>query len=128
MTESELIESAALFYQLAIAAMVFYLSVVTGYLIAAHLVGAKLARSQAILVTCLFVFFALFSVWGSVAFFMIGSHFYHEAETSKLFLSKQWVPAYAVIGTGELLGVIASLHFMHNLRKKQRNRANEIDA
>ena len=55
MTEAELVEAWGLFLGNSQTALGLYLSVLTGYLIIAYLVGNKLTRTQVVIVTILYV-------------------------------------------------------------------------
>ena len=56
MTEAELVESITSYYDLAGGAMSLYVTVSTGYLIAAYLIGSKLTSSQMIVISTLYAF------------------------------------------------------------------------
>ena len=54
MTEAELVESITSYYDLAGNAISSYVTVTTGYLVAAYLIGAKLSRSQMVVISTLY--------------------------------------------------------------------------
>ncbi len=116
MSEAELLEAAANFHSLAMAAMVFYLSIISGYLVVAHFAGAALARSQAFLVTCLFLAFSIFALWGSVVYFWIASYFLQQAAAYESLRTEEWVSPAVAVGIVELLGIVGGLKFMRDIR------------
>jgi hypothetical protein len=118
LSEAELVEATSNFHSLAMAAMVFYLSIVSGYLIVAHFAGAEMARSQAALVTCLFLAFSFFAMWGSVVYFWVASHFFHQTEAYGFLQTEELVSPAVIIGIVELLGVVGSLKFMRDIRAR----------
>ena len=59
MTEAELIESAGIYYSLVADMLSIYLTATTGFLIVAYLIGDKLTRSQLIIVSGLYLVFAV---------------------------------------------------------------------
>jgi len=99
-------------------AVTLYLTVVTTYLVAAYLAGAKLTSFQALLTTSLFVAFALVFTFGSVAFFR------SSTEITARFGSEVGIPTFPiliawVIGCTEILGILGSLKFMFDVRSKK---------
>ncbi len=122
MSEAELIETFTNFHTLAMGAMVFYLSIVTAYLIVARFAGAELERSQVVIITGLFVVFAAFAVWGSVWYFGIGGLFWGQTEANTRLRVQQILRPDLVIGIAEVLGVFASLKFMLDVRRNRPDR------
>lgn len=100
----------------AMGAITLYLSIVSGYLIAAHTAGNTLSRFQAALITILFLAFSLFFTVGSFGFFMsaYGIVVLSDAEgfgvTARIY-------AFWIAGA-QLLGIIGSLVFMYEARRK----------
>ena len=119
MSEAELIETFTNFHSLAMGAMVFYLSIVTAYLVVARFVGAELERSQVVIITGLFLVFAAFAVWGSVWYFGMGGIFLGETETYARLEVQQLVQPDLVIGIAEVLGIVAGLKFMLDVRRNR---------
>ena len=64
MTESELVEAIASFYDLVLSAIGLYVTVCTGYLVAAYLIGSNLTKLQASIVSALFCFVAAVTAYG----------------------------------------------------------------
>ena len=96
-------------------AVTLYLTVITTYLVAAYLAGAKLTRFQALLTTSLFVVFALVFTFGSVAFFR------SSTEITARYGSEVGIPTFPIvfawiIGCVEIFGILGSLKFMFDVR------------
>ncbi len=118
MSEAEQLETAALYFDLALSCVMLYLSLVSGYLGVAHFVGARLRKGQVIFITSIFVAFALFATWGSSGFFLVAEYFYRNAESYQYFPTDEWIPAYVIVSVVEALGILVSLIFMRDIRLK----------
>lgn len=64
MTESELVEAIASFYDLVLSAIGLYVTVCSGYLVVAYLIGSKLTKLQMAIVSALFCFVSGFTTYG----------------------------------------------------------------
>lgn len=64
MTEAELVESIALFYDLTLTAIGLYITVCSGYLAAAYLIGSSLTKLQASIISALFCFVTGVTAYG----------------------------------------------------------------
>jgi len=111
MTEYELMDLSASFADTAVSALMGYCTVLTAYFIVAYAVGASLNRSQVIAVTGLFLVMALFMIWGTVAYF-------YTSYSYRLLAGRYFspFPPYAVASPLLLLGVVAGLKFMWDVR------------
>ena len=120
MTEFEIVEAYMSSQSMAMSAMVIYLTIVSGYLIAAYMAGANLTRSQLLFISSLFVMFSLFSVWGSVAYFAIGDQYGYQSDTLGIARYRLFgiTPPIAV-GLVELLGILGCLLFMRDIRSAE---------
>ena len=94
------------------------LSIVSGYLITAYLIGAKLTRSQITILTTMFLFVMGFLAWSMSAYAYWGSFFAelgrNEATGANLFRPSAWT-----IGAIALLNLFTTamcLLFMWNVR------------
>ena len=58
MTESELIEAITSYFDIALVALTLYVTISSGYLIVAYMVGGNLTNSQALIVSTLYCFVA----------------------------------------------------------------------
>lgn len=97
-------------------AITVYLTVVTGYLVAAYMVGPKLSKSQLIIVTLLFLLFAL--IFGVASFMFFNSAMnvpFDDGSVGNGILG--WAPL--AILSGEFLGMVAAMKFMFDIRKKK---------
>ncbi len=116
MSEAELLETVTNYHELAVSAMVFYLSIVTAYLVAAHLVGDELERPQVATITFLFVAFSSFATAGSVGYFWQASYYFRETQAYQILQLEELVSPHVLIGAAEVLGIFASLWFMRGVR------------
>lgn len=100
----------------AMEASTLYLSVLTGYLVVAYAVGKDLSKFQLFLITSLFIAFSGFFGSGSYSFFMIGHGLQIQwgADT----YSGAYMSFALWIGSVQALGIIGSLYFMYEARKK----------
>ena len=102
-----------------------YLSVVTGYLIAAYLAGSKLKQSQASLINTFFVVSAFYFSW---------STFINNMAVTIFQLQMERVPNFLLYAVGALnlailvtmvAGVFACLRFMKDARRESGNESDE---
>jgi hypothetical protein len=118
MTEAEAVEAATAFWNLFITMMTLYLSATSGYLVVAYLVGGKLTFTQVFTISCLYVLFALFSVYGSVGFALRGIDYVAEMMKHRpdaLFFGRaEGVTFLAILLVS---GIFASLKFMWDVRR-----------
>jgi hypothetical protein len=117
MSESELVEAWGLFLGNSQAGLGLYLSILSGYLIIAYLVGAKLTRAQVSIVTALFVFSTAsvslwFAAWSQRAleFAMEAKQLNPDRQVSNS------TEALLIFTSMLFLGIIASLYFMWSIR------------
>jgi hypothetical protein len=103
-----------------IQALMLYLTVSSGYLIVAYLVGAKLTKAQAVFVSTLFFVCAFYALWGVCQYWHSGdqarialeaSEAVSEIELNYLGIS----PVVIALPMG-LLGIIGCLKFMWDVR------------
>jgi hypothetical protein len=117
MTEAELVEAWGLFLGNSQSGLGLYLSIISGYLIIAYLVGAKLTRVQASIVTTLFAFASVsVSLWFAAWW---GRALEFAMEAKQLNPSRQVdnSPEAIMVFTLMLwLGIVASLYFMWSVR------------
>ena len=117
MTEYELVDVLISYNTAAMSALALYLTTASGYLIAAYLAGANLTRSQAVFVSVLFIVFALFFGYGSVAYFSRGLVIADELRKMN---PGEWygLAAWLIVTVAGLclVGIFASLKFMLDVR------------
>ena len=117
MTEAELVDAWGLFLGNSQTALGLYLSVLTGYLIIAYLVGEKLTRTQVVIVTVLYVCAnTIISLW----FFAWWSRALEFAMEAKQLNPNRQV-ANSVGATWSItvmlfMAIVASLYFMWSIR------------
>lgn len=95
-------------------AITVYLTVITGYLVAAYMAGPKLTRSQLVIVSLLFLLFA--SIFSIATYLLINAAMnlqFDDGQVGTGFLA--WVPLLALVG--ELAGIVAALKFMVDIRR-----------
>ena len=116
MTEAELVQHFWSSVENAISTTIMYISVFSGYLIIAYLVGARLTPIQALITTGAFVVFGVWCMWGATVFwnsaYVVGMELHHiRPELVPLDLN----PA-VVCFTLLSIGVFGALKFMWDVR------------
>jgi hypothetical protein len=122
MTHYEALDLAQSTFSNSLAAYAIFLSIVSGYLITAYLVGSELSRIQVRLLTLLFLIVAAILIWSMSAYAYWGDAFSTVARgenRERTFMTAQsWLPAFlAVINS---LTVIGCIFFMWNVRHTKR--------
>ncbi len=112
MSEAEFISSYTALLNGSLAAVALYLTTISGFLIAAYLVGSKLNRSQLTIISTLFVTFSTLMAYVS----------YSLAERAVI-LEVQFDGSRDVLDWGtyvllalEVFGILASVKFMIDIR------------
>ena len=118
MTEAELVEAWGLFLGNSQTGLGLYLSLLTGYLIIAYLVGEKLTRSQVLIVSILYFFAnSMISLW----FFAWWSRALEFAmEAKQLNPDRQVANSQGItlsITAFLFMAIVASLYFMWSVRR-----------
>jgi hypothetical protein len=117
MTESELVEAWGIFLGNSQTAMALYLSILSGYLIIAYIVGRKLSRVQVIILSTMFFFASAFCTLVLTTWWQRALEFAHEARAINperiVSNSQEGVYTVAVLFS---VGILASLYFMWNVR------------
>lgn len=117
LSESELIEAMGTYYDLVGDMLSLYLTITSGFLIVAYLVGIKLTRTQLVIVSGLYLAFAIVASYLAVGYGLRGL-FYAE----QLAILSPSTPLGAtlvvpiIMGTVLLVGIFASLKFMWDVR------------
>ena len=118
MTEPELVEAIASFYSLVLTAMGLYVSVCSGYLVAAYLIGSNLTKLQTLIISALYCFVAGTMTYGVFGWFN-RAFSYLEALHS---VGDSGLGASGAPVVGDLLtaimvaGILACLKFMWDVR------------
>jgi hypothetical protein len=92
-------------------AMALYVTVTSGYLLVAYLVGKDLTRLQAAIISVLYVVFSAFNTFAVVSYFQVAYYYGHTYGTG---LVPSW-PPYGM-GTLFIFGILACLKFMWDVR------------
>jgi hypothetical protein len=116
MTEAELLEHYWNAQGMAVNAFVAYISILSGYLVVAFIIGVKLTRAQTIFMSIGFMVFQVFCIWGTFTYWNMG---YIAAATLKSALPEilpiELNPAY-LAGILQFGGVVGALKFMWDIR------------
>ena len=96
-------------------AVTLYLSVVSGYLIAAYTAGKNLEGFRMLLVTLLFLAFSIFFTIGTYTFLVLANGMYSEwgpdAYDGSITFYAYWISG------AQVLGILGSLYFMYSTHK-----------
>ena len=123
MSEFAFVEAFSALMSASLSAMGLYFTAVTGYLIAAYLIGERLTRSQLMIISTLFVIFALIMIFSgfSMAERAIELEVAFEGERDALDYA-----GYVLLISG-ILGILASLKFMADVRNPKGVKDREVD-
>ncbi len=123
MTEYELLDLVAGAMDGMYDSTTLFLSIVSGYLLVAYLVGAKLTRAQVLIISTLFVVGAGLQCWALLTQEVaIEEYLAAKAQLSPLTKFQYSVAngnAGTLIATAMALGTIAALYFMWSVRRSQ---------
>jgi len=117
-TEYELRDLQISLTSVGIAEFVAFVTIVSGYLAVAYLVGNKLSRSQLIVINFLYLFVAavvIFTLYAMMNEFQSISVRLQELNQSQVRRIPSWYPGLNLVMCSAI--VIASLKFMLDLRK-----------
>ena len=118
MGEAELIDAYISASELAVQTMMFYLTIVTGYVVVAHFAGATLLTRQIVFVNSIFVVFGFLAVWGSVGYFTTASHFWLQTAAYAAIQDEEFLGPAVLVGSIESAGILASLLYMRDIRSR----------
>lgn len=117
MTEAELIEAASNNWSNVISLLTLFITVISGYLIVAYLVGKELKSEQVFLVNSLygaFIGFCLFAVYQMSSAAVENGNLAIELSTQRTVAPQKWLPfAFLAIMVPMIL---ASFKFMWDIR------------
>ena len=118
MTESELIEAITSYFDIALVALTLYVTICSGYLIVAYMVGGNLTNSQALIVSTLYCFVAAtttyaFHTWSVRSFDYLSFQESSGLSSIELGATPSMGSTLTVI---MLAGVLACLKFMWDIR------------
>ena len=83
MTEYELLDLIAGSINSMYDSVVLYLSIISGYLLVAYLVGAKLTQQQTLIISVLFVAGAAMQCWGLVTYQLANEEYLAAKELTR---------------------------------------------
>ena len=122
MTEYELADLLNSNGQALVETFAVFVSLMAAYLVAVYLVGDKLARSQLMIISCLYVVAGLFFIWTTLAF---ANRAIYYADAMEALHPDQTYGAQPfarnIIVLAMLLGMIASLWFVRKVRHTRNN-------
>ena len=118
MTESELVEAITSYFDIAVAALTLYVTICSGYLIVAYMVGGNLTNSQAFIVSTLYCFVAgvttyAFRTWSQRSFDYLA--FQESSGLSSIDIEAS-PTALSLMTAIMFAGVVACLKFMWDVR------------
>ena len=116
MTPAELIESMMVTTQTALTALAIYLTVLTGYMVAAYAVGTDLTKHQVWFINFLFVTFEVPMCWATFMLFNLTANIpvaFGDQEYSGIAMGFN-VLLFAV----QLFAIVGALVFLIAIRKK----------
>lgn len=120
MTEYELLDLIAGSINSMYDSVVLYLSIISGYLLVAYLVGAKLTQAQTLIISVLFVAGAAMQCWGLVTYQLANEEYLAAKELiSPLTEYQRGLATHGggrIIATVMAAGIFASLFFMWQVR------------
>jgi hypothetical protein len=126
MSEADLAESFWNAQEMGVNALMVYMTVISGYLVVAYLVGADLTVNQSRFISALFVVFALFSLWGVVQYWWTGEQIRRFLDSTDLArvatLNALDLNPALIGGPMGLAGIVGALRFMADVRKDDRTR------
>jgi hypothetical protein len=121
MTHYEMLDLAQSQMSNATANYAVFLSVVTGYLVAAYLIGADLTQAQVRLLTALFLMVTAVLIWSVSAYVYWADRYSTLArgdDVARSIMAPQpWLPIF--MATINLLTVAGCLFFMRNVRDRK---------
>ncbi len=121
MTPYESLDLAQSAFSNGLASYAIFLSIVTGYLVTAYLVGRELSRMQVWLLTLLFLVVVSMLIWSMSAYTywgeVFGSMARPEGVERSTMAAQPWLPAFVAIFNGAT--AVACLFFMWNVRRQK---------
>jgi hypothetical protein len=118
MTEAELVEAITSYFDIAVATLTLYMTVCSGYLIVAYMVGGNLTTSQAFIVSTLYCFIAAVTTYAFYAWAQRALDYLVIQESSGISsIDTAATPIMASVLTAIMsAGVLACLKFMWDVR------------
>ena len=106
--------------EMAVQALMLYLTVITGYLIAIYFIGAKLTKSQSLFISAIFTVFAGYSLWGVAQYWTSGYQAYlvrgDQGVLEAVELNYFGINPAIIATPMGLIGIYGALKFMWDVR------------
>lgn len=121
MSEADLAESFWNAQEMGVNALMLYLTVISGYLVVAYLVGRDLTVSQSRFISSIFVVFSGYALWGVVQYWWTGDQLRvflesHEFGRVATLNALSLNPAL-IAGPMGFAGILGALRFMFDTRR-----------
>jgi hypothetical protein len=117
MSEAEIVQNYWSGHEMAMDSFLAYLTILSGYLVAAFIVGERLTKLQALIINFGFITFTSLTIWGAVTFWnatyvtAVKVASTHPELTSGDWLNPAYVGLVCMVG-----GLIAACKFMWDIR------------
>jgi hypothetical protein len=119
MSEAEVLQAAQAAWSNVLSIAAMQLTLLSGYLIVAYVVGRELSRSQVVIVNLLYLTMYGLLAFASYTFVMRAAHLMQYAvELSNQRLTPAWPKVAIVTSVVFVLAMVASLKFMWDIRHK----------
>ena len=117
MTEYELVDNAMTYFNAALTAFGMYITVLSGYVIAAFVAGERLDRAQVWIINVLFCCAASVFILGTVACYARVNEYANRVLELDPNRTSYFTESAAIgIGLLQILGIAACLYFMWSVR------------
>lgn len=104
-----------------------YLTILSGYLAVAYLVGAQLTRGQLKLVNAMFVLSSVYFLWSTMTMWLAGLSTYLQAAAGGWVVSLYITAALNIfLAVAMLAGVFAGVQFMNRIRREAAKQASSM--
>jgi hypothetical protein len=113
----ELIEAAGTYYGLGVDVLTLYITITSGYLIVAYLIGDKLTKTQVAIVNTLYIVMSSITAYGTTIWIVRGAYF--SLQQSAIEVGMPLHATYivpAMIGVFMIGGIVTCLKFMWDVR------------
>jgi hypothetical protein len=112
----ELIEAAGTYYGLGVDVLTLYITITSGYLIVAYLIGDKLTKTQVAIVNTLYIVMSSITAYGTTIWIVRGAYFSLQQSAIEVGMVHATYIAPAMIGVFMIGGIVACLKFMWDVR------------
>ena len=99
-----------------------YLTILSGYLAVAYLVGAKLTKSQLTLINVIFVLSSTYFLWSTMSMWLAGLSAYEMGAPDSWGVNRYLASIFnVVLSIAMLVGIFAGIFFMKGVRDKEKD-------